>query len=430
MEKKPAPTVALLNTLMRTRDLQAILDLARPVFGAPLILSNGSYSVVAITDEPEVHDPRWAEIAATRGIPLGIVTYQGINEAYRRSLDTGRPVLDQSDHTAVPMLRKALAAEDHILGYLDSPLYGGMPDDGAVEFFDFVGNLITLELQKDADRASAPEDMLDYFVYDLLKGRLTDPKFIQERLRFFHWDLLERGKVQIVSIQGRDRDLEPDHTKSLYLLDQFAAAFPAYRTFVYVDQLKMLCPVEQSLQMDREFCQRLEDLLAREDLVAGASRPLLQLDTIPDFHRQACQAAELGRKLHPERCLHFYDDYAIYHALELAAPQEDLRQFCHSAVNLMGDYDQAHETDLLESLRVYLTHDRSIGESAAALYIHRNTMNYRIARINELTQLDLGDPDVFCHLLVSFYAMDYRQLLLREDPEGLPPRQDGSQADG
>ena len=61
MSKKQAPSVRLLNELMRTRDFQALLDLARPTFGNPMILSNGSYSVIAITDEPDIHDPRWLE---------------------------------------------------------------------------------------------------------------------------------------------------------------------------------------------------------------------------------------------------------------------------------------------------------------------------------------------------------------------------------
>ncbi len=419
MSKKQAPTVRLLNELMRTQDLQALLDLARPTYGNPMILSNGSYCVIAITDEPDIQDPRWLEIVNTRGIPLGAITFGGINEAYRRSLDSGRPVLDSSDGIAVPMLRKALSVGDHILGYLDSPLYFGTPEEPDIEFFDFVGNLIVLELQKDQGRANLPDNMLDYFVYDLLEGHLTDQQFIQDRLKFFDWDLLAKGKVQIVSIQGRDQAMEPDHTRSLHLLERFSSTFSSYKLFLYVDQLKMLCPVEESLQMDQGFCQTLETLLTQEGLVAGVSRPLLRLDTISDFDRQARQAAELGRRLHPEKVIHFYDNYAIYHALELAAPQEDLLQFCHSAVALLRDYDHAHETDLLESLRVYLTHDRSIGESAAALYIHRNTMNYRIARINELTHLDLSDPDVFCHLLFSFYALNYRMLLSREEPESI-----------
>lgn len=418
-KKKDAYSVRQLNELMRARDPQDILDLARPIFGNPMILSNATYTVMAITDEPEVDDPRWLEIDRTKGIPMGVITCGDINEAYRRSVEERRPVMTDSTVGNVPMLRKALAVGDRILGYLDAPLYCQTPDEDDLEFFDFVSNLLTVELQKDLKQAILPDNMLDYFVYDLLEGKLTDLNLIQERLAFFHWNLLGKGKVQIVSIRGKDSDLVADNTRFRRLTDQLSAAFPTYKTFAYANQLKMLCPVKTPLQSDDLFRQRLEEILVREGLVAGVSRPLIELTTISDFHRQSTEAAELGRRLRPDQRIHFYDAYAIYHALELVSKKEDLFQFCHSAVALLRDYDQSHETDLLESLRVYLTHNRSIGESAAALYIHRNTMNYRIARINELTQLDMSDPDVFCHLLFSFYALDYRGLLTRDDPEVL-----------
>ena len=409
--------VSLLNQLMRCRDFQQMLDLARPVIGNPLILSNGTRSVMAITSEPDIRDPRWEEISNTKGIPMGIITYMDLNEAYRKSLESRRPVLTEvRESDDVPMLRKTLAMGDSILGYLDSPVYFGQPDEDCVEFFDFLGNLITVEMQRGLGRINLPDNMLDYFVYDLLEGHLTDGKLIQERLDYFGWNLLAKGKVQIVSIRGKEKDLMPDNTRFRRLLERFTTAFPLFRTFVYGSDLKMLCPVKDALEMDESFCKLLGEMLKEEGLVAGVSRPLLQISTIPDFNRQAERAAELGRRLHKDRDIHFYDAYAVYHALELVTDREDLFQFCHSAITMLRDYDLAHETDLLDSLRVYLTHNRSVGESAAALYIHRNTMNYRMARIQELTHLDLNDPDVFCHLLFSFYALDYRDLLSREVP--------------
>ena len=42
--------------------------------------------------------------------------------------------------------------------------------------------------------------------------------------------------------------------------------------------------------------------------------------------------------------------------------KEDALQFCHSAVMRLYDYDREHDTNLLESLRIYLTHNRSICE--------------------------------------------------------------------
>ena len=415
--EKDGATVPLLNQLMRSHDFQEMLDLARPVIGNPLILANGTRSVMAITGETGVRDPRWEEISNTKGIPMGIMTYMDLNEAYRKSLESRRPVFTEvHDDDDVPMLRKTLAVGDSILGYLDSPLYFSQPNEDVIEFFDFLGNLIAVEMQRELGRIDLPDNMLDYFVYDLLEGHLTDGKLVRERLDYFGWNLLAKGKVQIVSIRGKEKELKPDNTRFRRLLERFATTFPLFRTFVYGSNLKMLCPVRESLEQDEGFCTMLASLLEEEGLVAGVSRPLLELTTISDFNRQAERAAELGRRLQWKKNLYFDDAYAIYHALELGTDREDLFQFCHSAIALLRDYDLAHETDLLESLRVYLTHNRSVGESAAALYIHRNTMNYRIARIHELTHLDMNDPDVFCHLLFSFYALDYRDMLSREEP--------------
>lgn len=402
-----------INDLMRTHDIQKMIDLARPLFGNPLILSNGSYTVKAISVEDSIQDPRWDEIVASKGVPMGAVTNTSINQCYRKSLETGRPVEDVNE-AGVHMLRKVLTTGTNVLGYLDSPLYMRMPADEDIEFFDFLGNLIAVELQKTPETTCQPGNMLDYFVFDLLRGNLTDRDLIRERLEYFQWDLFVKGKVQLISIQGRERDLEPDNAHFRRLIQEFSALFPSFRTFAYVNQLKIICPVSENLQSDEAFLTLLQDILNREKLVAGFSRPLLFVETIAEFSRQSEKAAELGRKLHPDQMIYFYDTYALYYALELASETEELYQFCHSAITLLQDYDRAHETNLLESLRVYLTHNRSIGESAAALYIHRNTMNYRITRIHELTGIQMNDPDVFCHLLFSFYVLDCKAMLDEE----------------
>lgn len=398
-----------INELMRSHDIQEMIDLARPIFGNPLILSNGSYTVIAISNEEGINDRRWDEIVKSKGVPMGAVTNSEINKCYRESLETGRPVEDVNE-THVHMLRKVLTNGTNVLGYLDSPLYMGMPEKENVEFFDFLGNLIAVEMQKLPEMACQPGSMLDYFVFDLLRGNITDRDLIRERLEYFQWDLFSKGMVQVISICGREREIEPDNARLRRLINEFSTMFPSCRTFAYVNQLKMLCPVSENLEKDKEFIGHIQEILMREDLVAGVSRPMIWAETIAEFSRQSEKAAELGRKLRPKQHLHFYDAYAVYYALELASEREKLDQFCHSAITLLRDYDAVHETNLLESLRVYLTHDRSIGESAAALYIHRNTMNYRMTRIHEMTGLDMSDPDIFCHLLFSFYVLDCKRM--------------------
>jgi sugar diacid utilization regulator len=276
--------------------------------------------------------------------------------------------------------------------------------------------------------ATIPDNMQDYFLFDLLEGRLTDPTLIEERFQFFKWDIMGRGMVQVVSIQRRDGDVERDNQRFRDLVEQLSNAFPVFKTFAYGNRLKILCPVSEGMKREDHAIRDLMDFLERQDMVAGVSRPLNAVQYISDFNRQAEKAAELGTVFHPEKRVHFYDDHALYHALELCSQKEDALQFCHSAIIRLRDYDQEHDTNLLESLRVYLTHNRSIGESSSLLYIHRNTMNYRIAKIQELTDSDLDDPEVFSHLLFSFFALDFRahQTQLPSVREGVkrvaPPR--------
>lgn len=49
------------------------------------------------------------------------------------------------------------------------------------------------------------------------------------------------------------------------------------------------------------------------------------------------------------------------------------------------DYDREQGTGLIETLRVYLECDRSPSRASELLFIHTQTVNYRIARIQELT---------------------------------------------
>lgn len=423
MSAKTSPQmVQSLNRLLKSHDYQEILDLGRPLVGNPLILASVTYAVLAITDEPEISSPNWLEIKSSRSIPLGSLGYDKLNAAYRKSLETHYPVFDDSNDEGVRMLRKTLCSGDKVLGYLDSPLYFRNPSEDDIELFDLLGNLLSVELQRGLERASIPDNMQDYFIFDLLEGRLTDPALIQERFRFFKWNIMGRGMLQVVSIQRADGAVEPSNVRFRELVEQLTNIFPVFKTFAYGTQLKMLCPVTESLRQEKHAVEDLNDFLEQQDMTAGISRPLHEIQSISIFNRQAEKAAELGRVFSPGRRVHFYDSYAMYHALELATQKEDILQFCHSAVMRLLDYDREHDTNLLESLRVYLTHNRSIGESAGLLYIHRNTMNYRIAKIHELTDVDLDDPDVFCHLLFSFFALDFqeKQSRLRTGQE-LPP---------
>jgi hypothetical protein len=56
-------------------------------------------------------------------------------------------------------------------------------------------------------------------------------------------------------------------------------------------------------------------------------------------------------------------------------------------------YDAANDTHLAETLKAWLTTFGDAKAAAAHLFIHPNTLHYRLRRVHEVTGLDLSDPD-------------------------------------
>ena len=71
--------------------------------------------------------------------------------------------------------------------------------------------------------------------------------------------------------------------------------------------------------------------------------------------------------------------------------------------------DSSTGTQLNETLRVYLQNHQSATKTAAALYIHRSTLLYRIEKIEAALKSDLTDPDELLYLMLSFYLMDQEE---------------------
>ena len=81
-------------------------------------------------------------------------------------------------------------------------------------------------------------------------------------------------------------------------------------------------------------------------------------------------------------------------------------QFCHPSLLKLMDYDKEHGTELMETLFEYLQTAGNTTRAASMLYLHKNTMLYRLNRIRSILGTDLTSGED--NFLLSF---SYRILL-------------------
>jgi purine catabolism regulator len=177
---------------------------------------------------------------------------------------------------------------------------------------------------------------------------------------------------------------------------------------------------ERGLDDAREWAQRIYDAAHSEfpgvHLALGIGRPTETLLDLRHSYRQAAQAMAIERKLRQNRPQYF-GDLGIYRLLLQLEGSPELNSFANEMLGTLVEYDRAQGTNLVETLRAYFQHNANLAQTAQALYIHRNTLLYRLERASDIGKFDLDNPDTRLAIQLALRAYE----LSRDDAEFLPP---------
>ena len=128
-------------------------------------------------------------------------------------------------------------------------------------------------------------------------------------------------------------------------------------------------------------------------LFAGISNPCQRLADYRRASSEAIQALHTGYGLHPDGGVTHYNDIRIYEYLTIAP------QLTHDSLQeqlaVLLRYDQSHKKKdrLLETLEVYLQCQGNMAKAGIRLRVHRNTVEQRLRRIQDVAGLDVLDAD-------------------------------------
>lgn len=120
--------------------------------------------------------------------------------------------------------------------------------------------------------------------------------------------------------------------------------------------------------------------------------------------REAEQALSMGRRLYgPDRIVAF-QDLGLYRFLYSLQGQPELRGFTDETLARLLQRDKSGE--LRRTLTAYLESNGSPTEAALRLKLHRNTVLYRLSRIEDLLGVDLRDADARLTLHLALRIQD------------------------
>ena len=81
----------------------------------------------------------------------------------------------------------------------------------------------------------------------------------------------------------------------------------------------------------------------------------------------------------------------IYQYLFNNDNHDEILNYCNERLGKLEEYDHANGTFLLDTLLAYYMNGFSVGKTAKELFIHRNSLQYRMNKIQELIDFELDD---------------------------------------
>ena len=101
-------------------------------------------------------------------------------------------------------------------------------------------------------------------------------------------------------------------------------------------------------------------------------------DIIANSVEKAELALQFGVKIKPSTQIYSYDEFELF--INLSHENKD------KFISLILNLDKAgHSLELIETMQTYIEENGDITKIANKLKIHRNTLNYRLDRIKQLT---------------------------------------------
>jgi purine catabolism regulator len=151
-----------------------------------------------------------------------------------------------------------------------------------------------------------------------------------------------------------------------------------------------LKPVVQYAQTTRE---RVIASSPESHIAIGIGQPGANLAGLRQSFAQAREALDLAEVLFEGDKILTFGDLGLYHLLQRLQGCEELIAFHQQTLAPLVTYDLEHDTQLVPTLQAFFTHHGNVSQTAKSLYLHRNSLLYRLERIREITEMDLDQDD-------------------------------------
>ncbi|MCR4435771.1 MAG: helix-turn-helix domain-containing protein [Clostridiales bacterium] len=396
--------------LTNNYSFQDIIDLGCEMLGNPVSITDMRGKCIGITKNVEISDDGvWNELST-----IGYISYNSFMNDLKSNLHTmignsKAPFIWADSNTKYRRIFSKIEIGNIQAGTLAVVEYKRPFNENDFSLVSLLCDVVTVELQKNKfinySSRSIDESILEEFISG--KVMRNEAEIIENKRK-----MLKLASNAILCLITIDVSKAVDGSQlSLNSMSRIIEnMFKNSRTIVYNGFITLLLNSKKNNYCFENELKILKGFFEGKQIYAGVSRCFYLLEDMHEHYMQSINALKLGKLMNDGISIYLYEDFAIYHIAEACSGNGDLKKYCHPSLLTLMEYDKHNNTEFTQTLYTYIDCSKSITVTANALNIHRNTLLYRIKKIQEIMNVNLDNSNILLQLHLSFKMIEYEKL--------------------
>jgi len=263
---------------------------------------------------------------------------------------------------------------------------GNVPGKGRLMFVSIALKMYNIVQRRGEEIQRIESRYQNDFVSDILAGNLSSADLIVERGKLVGLNMRNKRHVVVVAW---DQD-EPDPGSACkYMLDTLKRLNPED---VCAVKHNSVIVIPEPAPGPRNHLQSTVRSLQnwKSDFMVGVGSGQSGVEFLHNSYNEACNAIRIHRILSAQ--LGYCDKPSIIHydnvrhliIMEELAGNTVYRDFSGTVLGPVLKYDRNHQSKLLHTMFVHIWEGLNSARTASRLFIHRNTLNYRLERLRRV----------------------------------------------
>ncbi|BBY67302.1 hypothetical protein MHEL_55450 [Mycolicibacterium helvum] len=394
----------LLNVTLRSGGLDGIAATLRELIGRPVLIDDARHGVLALAGDGD----RFPD-AALRASAL-----EGNDDAAGST-----PVLVGGDHDGEgdSVFVSTVRLGSEVVARIWFPANDSPADPIDLRAVEHGSLVVALELLRARTAVEVEHRLRGELLADLLSSRTAPPESLLLRAQRLGHDL-SLPHVAIVAALAGQADPR-SYERALAQVSKLASGYrPRPLVAMHAGHIVVLWPLEATPVQAQPPASTSDPhptaatvvLRALEASLPGVAVTVAVCDHVTgaygDSYRIAKGALEIAVRAGRTNTVVTVEDLGILGLLLQIDDPAKLSDFALRTLGPVIDYDANHRTELVATLRAYISCRRDRAATATALVIHPNTVAQRLRRIEKLCNHDLDDPASVMHLTAAVTVHD------------------------